>query len=118
MNWAMLIYAILTLCALLLTGFIVYVLIQFSRTLKGVNMLLEDLQKTVPSMLEKLDKTIASVSSEAQRVDEIMKSVEEIGEKVTATAEIAKEIISSPLIKIASLSAGAKKAINTLLGRE
>lgn len=118
MNWSMIIYAILTLCAVLLTGFIIYVLIQFSRTLKSINMLLEDMQKTVPSMLEKLDKTITNVSNETERVEEVVKSIEEIGEKVTATAEIAREIISSPLIKIASLSAGARKAINTLLGRE
>ncbi len=114
----MIIYTILTLCAILLTGFIVYVLIQLSRTLKSINTLLEEMQKTIPSMLEKLDKTITNVSNEAERVEEVMKSVEEISGKVTATAEIVREFISSPLIKIASLSAGAKKAINTLLGRE
>ncbi len=118
MNSAGFFYVIIAICAAVLTGFLVYVLFQFSRTLKAINMLLDDFQKTVPSMLEKLDKTLTSVNTEMERVDEIVKSFEEVGEKVTVTAEIIREIVSSPLIKLASFSAGARKALNTLLGKE
>ncbi len=106
---------ILVILAAILTLFFVYVLIQLSKTLGSINELIKDVNKQVPSLLEKLQITIDEVNSELGQVGEIVKSVEEISDKVNTTTNVVQEIISSPLIKLASFSAGAKKAISTLI---
>jgi len=74
-----------------------------------------DVQAEVTPLLSELRVTLDQVNSELDTVDEVVQSVQDIGDKVTATATVLQEIIASPLIKVASLSAGAKKAISVLL---
>lgn len=118
MNWSLIIDLILVSLVAVLVGFFAYALWQLSKILRTLNVLLKDAGKTIPPLLEKFEKTLDVVKSEVERAEEIMRSVEEVSEKVSAVGHLAQEIISSPLIKLASFSAGARKAIQTFLKRE
>ncbi len=118
MSWSLVIDLILVSLVAVLVVFFAYALWQLSKTLRSLNELLKDVGKTVPPLLEKVDKTLNVVNSEVERVEQIVHTIEEVSEKVTAFSHLAQEIISSPLIKLVSFSAGARKAIQTLLKRE
>jgi len=51
-------------------------------------------------------------------VDDIVESVQEVTDKISSTTRIAQEAISSPLIKIASYSFGARKALKSFLKKK
>lgn len=114
MNWYLVIYAILTILAIVLVFFISSVLLQLSRTLNSLNELIIDVKAEVTPLLTELQTTLDQVNDELSTVDDIVRSMQEVSDKVNATTTVAQEVISSPLIKIASFSAGAKKAISSL----
>lgn len=117
MSWYLILYVVLTILAAFLVFFICMALLRLSRTLESLNSMIIDVQAEVTPLLSELRVTIDQVNSELETVDDVVQSVQEIGDKVTATATVVQEIISSPLIKVASLSAGAKEAIGVLLKR-
>lgn len=117
MNLPLLLDTILVIVAVVLGIFFTYVLINLARALSSLNAILKEVGANLPSLLKRLEATLNDIDSELKRADEIMKAAEDISRKVNATTEVVKEIITSPLIKIASFSAGARKAINFLLKR-
>ncbi len=117
MNWYLVFYAVLTVLAVVLVFFIGSVLLNLAKTLNSLNALIIDVRSEVTPLLSELRTTLCQVNNELTTVDDIVKSVQEVSEKVNAVTAVAQEIISSPLIKLASFSAGAKKAVSTLLKR-
>ncbi len=115
MSWYFIMYVVLTILAAVLVFFICMVLLRLSRTLESLNSMIIDVQAEITPLLSELRVTIDQVNSELNTVDEVVQSVQEMGDKVTATATVLQEIIASPLIKVVSFSAGAKKAIGSLL---
>ncbi len=109
--------AVLTAALVILTVAVVFILIQMFRTLGNLNRLISDLGREVPPILSKLQRTVDEVNVELGRVDEIARTVQEVTDKVQVTMEVAQEVVSSPLIKLASLSAGTKKAWSSLVGK-
>lgn len=118
MNWPLVLNTALVVAAVALAVFFILVLIQLTKTLNSINEFVKEINRDVPPLLTKLQTTIDEVNDELGRVDEIVQTVQEVSEKVSVTTKIAQEIVSSPLIKVASISAGAKKAIDTLMGRK
>lgn len=118
MNLPLILDTVLVVVAVVLGIFFIYVLINLARTLSTFNSILKEVGSSLPSLLKKLETTLNDIDNELKRADEIMKSAEDITRKVNATAEVVKEVISSPLIKLASLSSGARKALNFLLKRD
>lgn len=118
MNWPLVLNVILVVVATALAVFFIMVLNQLTKTLSSINEFVKEINRDVPPLLTKLQTTIDEVNDELGRVDEIVQSVQEVSEKVSVTSRIVQEIISSPLIKVASFSAGAKKAFDTLVGKK
>lgn len=96
----------------------VAVLVQVTRLIANVNRTLADLDRELVPTLQKLQRTLDEVGGELDRVRGVVETVEEVGEKVSNTARLAQELISSPLIKAAGFGAGARRVIDTLRGRE
>lgn len=114
MDWGV----VLNIALVVLVIFGIAILAQLFRMLGSLNNLVKSINKEVSPLLTKLQTTIDDVNSELERVDEIVASVAEVSEKVQVTTRIAQEVISSPLIKLASFSAGTKKALASLIGRK
>jgi predicted PurR-regulated permease PerM len=108
-------YTVLTILAAILVFFICLVLVRLARTLESTNILITDVRTELTPLIGELRVTIDQINSELDNVDEIVQSVQDAGEKVTATASLIQKVVSSPVIKIASFSAGAKQALNVLL---
>ncbi|MDI6891842.1 MAG: DUF948 domain-containing protein [Actinomycetota bacterium] len=115
MNWALILDVTIALAVGALSIFLVVVLIQLSRTLRSINALVKDFNREIIPIFSKLQSTVDEVNTELARVDEIVKAVQEASDKVNATAEVARQLISPSLIKLASLSTGVKKAVTTLV---
>lgn len=96
----------------------VAVLVQLTRLIANVNRMLADLDKELIPTLVKLQGTLDEVGEELGRIKGVVETVEEVGDKVTKTARLAQELISSPLIKAAGFGAGARNFFDTLRGRE
>lgn len=106
MNWSLVLNGVLVVAVVVLVGFIVPVLIelwQISRIVK----------KELSPLISKLNTTIDEVNTELSRVDGIVQSAERVSKTVDSTTKAAQEVISSPLIKLVSISAGIKKALST-----
>lgn len=101
-----------------LAASIIYILLKVSRTLSNANKLIDDVSTEIGPILAKIQMTVDEVNLELGRVDEIVRVVQDVTDKVQLTASLTQEVISSPLIKLASFSAGTRKAMSNLMGRE
>ncbi len=108
---------ILTIALLVLIGFAVSALIQLKKTLVNVDTLVVNMDGQLKPLLNELNDTVKRVNSEIGRLDDIIGTVKDIGDKVSATTRVVNEIISSPLIRVASISSGAKEAIKKFVGK-
>ena len=113
MNWYYVLYIVLTLLGAILVSFICLALMRVARTLDSLNGLIIEVRTEIIPLLGELRTTLDQVNNELDTVDEIVQSVQDAGDRVTATATFLQKIISSPIIKVASFSAGAKEVINT-----
>jgi len=109
---------VLTIAALILFWFAISALIQLKKTLESIDTLAGNVDNQLMPLLTDLHEAVNKVNTELNRIDEIVLTVRDIGEKVNATTRVVHEIISSPLIKVASVSAGAKEAVRKLVSRK
>ena len=106
MDWALFLNIVLAAVAITLTIFVSMALFQLYR-------LIRDFRQHIKPILSALQTTMEDVNAELERVDEIMKSAEQVSKKVDTTTQVAQELIASPLIRIAAMSAGIRKAVST-----
>lgn len=86
---------------------------EFRRTLASIEKLANHLDTQVVPLASKADRALDEINEELVRVECIVRNVEDVSFKVGATAEVARHALSSPLVKLASWSAGMKKAVST-----
>lgn len=117
MTPSLVITAVVATATLVLIGFAISAVIQFKKTLVNIDDLVVNINKQLDPLLMDLHDTVRQLNGELGNITEITKSVKDIGDKVNATTRIVHEVISSPLIRVASISAGAKEAIKKLVKR-
>ncbi|MFQ5574326.1 MAG: DUF948 domain-containing protein [Terriglobia bacterium] len=105
-----------SLLTVVISGAIVVLAVAISLVLYQVIRILADVRKELRPILHSVKTMADDVNTELERVDDIMKSAAELSKKVDATGSIAQEVITSPLIRIAALSAGLRRTI-AVLGR-
>lgn len=107
MTVSIVLWIILTVAAVAVAVFTVLVLWQLFGILGRV-------KEEVTPILRKVEKTIDEINQDLARVDDIIKTGEQVVDKVNTTTKIAQEAISSPLIKLVSMGAGVKRAYDSL----
>jgi predicted PurR-regulated permease PerM len=117
-SWYLALQVVLTLGLLALIGFVINVLIQLHLTLKTFNALLHNLNRELPSILIKLQIALDGVNSELDKVEEIVNSFHEVSAKVQNTTGMVQRVVTSPVIRVASILSGAKTAVSSLVGRK
>lgn len=110
--------ALVSVGVLALVALGIAVLIQLQRLIANISRMLADLDREIIPTLRKVQVTLDEVHGELDRIHSVVRTVEEVGDKVSKTARLAQEVISSPLIKAAGLGAGARKVFDTIRGRE
>jgi hypothetical protein len=92
---------------------VVFSLIELRRTVTLARSTLTELDERLPPLMAKADATLDSLQQEIARADVIVESIRDVTQRVTSTADVAMQVLSSPLVKLAGLSAGMKKAVST-----
>ena len=79
---------------------------------------MEDIRKEVMPIVSNLQVTVDKTNEGLSMIDDVAKSVKDISSKFNLVVKVLQEVVSSPLIKLAGVSAGAKKVISTLVRGE
>lgn len=93
------------------------VLAQAFITLRNLGKLISDVNEEMVPILVRLKSTVDEVNSELGQVEDIVDSVHAVSERVQTVTRVLQEVMASPLIKIAGISAGTRRAFDTLFGR-
>lgn len=102
---------VLTAATVILVWFAVSALIQLKKTLLNVDTLVINMNEQLNPLLDDLHDAVKKVNNEMDRYEDVVGTVKDIGDKVSAVTRVVHEIVSSPLLKVASISAGAKDVI-------
>jgi uncharacterized protein YoxC len=110
-GWAAIIAAIAWAVLVLI---LVVVMFTLARVLESTKMLIDGIrQETVP-LLNEVTTTVTSVNKELERVDGMMEAAGNIVRSAERLTSVVERAVSSPLVKLASFSAGASRAYRRL----
>jgi uncharacterized protein YoxC len=113
---------LITLAVLVLTGFIVYIILELKKTISSLRVTVESLGKTIIPTVEELQMTLKSVrkiTDNAGVVSEEVKglsgSVREMSENVKYATEAVSRITTNSVVQISALKAGIKAGLGYLI---
>lgn len=110
--------AVLTVAVVALIGFVISAMIQLQKALVSADRLLKNINDQVAPISSNLISSLERVDGGLGRIDEVVRSVQEMSERVQHTMEVVREVITSPLVKVASFSAGTREAIKKFISRD
>jgi uncharacterized protein YoxC len=95
----------------LLVLFLALVLVNVFRVLESTKMLIDGIrQETVP-LLGEVRTTVSNVNRELDRADGLLESAGNIAKSAERLSGVVEKAVSSPLIKLMGLGAGASRAV-------
>jgi len=89
-------------------------LLNLFRVLESTKGLIDGVAEETVPLLGEVKTTVSSVNKELDRADGIVESAANITRSVERLTEVVEKTVSSPLIKVAAVSAGAAKAVKNL----
>lgn len=114
-DWALIVLAVFWAVLVL---FIALMLVNLVRVLESTRSLIDGIrQETVP-LLGEVKNSVVGVNKELDRVDGIMASAGNITKSVERVSAVVEKAVSSPLVKVIALSAGASKAVKRFRGEK
>ncbi len=90
--------------------FTAWLLYQLVRTMGILNHFIDDVRVETIPLMTRFQTTMDHVNKELDRVDGILTAVESMSEKANNATKVVQEVVTSPLVKAISVSAGAGKA--------
>lgn len=98
----------------LLVVFLALVLVNVFRLLESTKMLIDGIrQETVP-LLGEVRTTVSNVNRELDRADGLLESAGNIAKSAERLSGVVEKAVSSPLIKLMAIGAGASRAARRL----
>ncbi len=98
--------------------FAIAALIYLIITMRNINRFVIFMEKEATPVLSRLQKTLEKLGDELDKTVDIINDVHKVSERVNLTIQLVQEIVTSPFVKLAGLSAGAKKIIQSLRQKE
>jgi uncharacterized protein YoxC len=93
-----------------MAGFTAWVLYKVVVMLSITNLFLDEVrQETIP-LMTRLQTTMDHVNTELDRVDGVLTAVEGISKKTNEATKVVQEVVTSPVVKLIGVGAGASKA--------
>jgi uncharacterized protein YoxC len=83
-------------------------------TARSVRRLSDDLQETVPPLVERAGTTLTSIDSELKRINGVVSQIEEVSDRVTSTTRAAQGIVEAPVAAMTGLADSARRFFNVL----
>jgi uncharacterized protein YoxC len=98
----------------LLVLFLALVLVNVFRVLESTKMLIDGIRQEAVPLLGEVKTTVSSVNRELERADGLLESAGNIARSAERLASVVEKTVSSPLIKIAGIGAGASAALRRM----
>lgn len=89
------------------TAWVLYRLVQM---LGITNQFLNEVRVETIPLMTRFQTTMDHVNTELERVDGILSAVEGMTEKANSATKVVQEVVTSPMVKLIGLGAGASKA--------
>lgn len=100
----------------LLVLFMALVLVNIFRVLESTKMLIDGIRTETVPLLAEVQVTVKGVNRELERVDGLLASAGNITKNIERLSSVVENTVSSPLIKVAAMSAGAARAFRRFRG--
>jgi uncharacterized protein YoxC len=94
----------------LLVGFIAYPLVKLGKVLEETRRAVRGLSDGTLPLLEEVTTTVSTTNQQLARVDTITEHVESVSANVSSLTALFTATVGSPLIKVAALGHGLRKA--------
>ncbi len=92
-----------------------YALVRLAAVFKEIAAMLGDMTKEFVPILSRLQTTVDEVNSELGKIDEITGSVVHVTGAIQNTTSAVQSAISSPVKKMAGVSAGVSEAVSSFI---
>lgn len=89
-----------------------WLLFQLIRTMGILNRFLDEVRVETIPLMTRFQSTMDHVNNELDRVDGVLTAVESMSQKANNATKVVQEVVTSPIVKAISISAGAGKAYN------
>jgi uncharacterized protein YoxC len=90
----------LIVAALIVCGFAVFALLELVKTVRSVRTLSDELNRTVPPLIEKADAAVDVLSLELLRIDTIIGEVEDLSARVGRTVDVVQDTVNMPVTAV------------------
>jgi uncharacterized protein YoxC len=91
--------------------FLAYVLFRLAVVLQATTTMIDDIRKETVPLLHEVTGTVSGVNKELDRVDGMVESAGNIVRSAERISSVVEQTVSSPLIKVAAVGAGASRAL-------
>ncbi len=99
---------------IIFVGFAIWCVRELVATARSVRTLSDDLQKTLPPLIERAESTLDSVDLELKRINGVVSQIEEVSDRVTSTTRAAQGLVDAPVAAMTGLAEGALTFLRTL----
>jgi len=108
---------LITLAVLVLTGFIIYLILELKKTINSVKLSMESIERVIIPTVEELQMTLKSVRKitddvgvVTEEVKGLSGSIREIRENVQYVSEAVSAITKNSVVQVSGVKAGVKAA--------
>jgi ABC-type transporter Mla subunit MlaD len=105
---------VLYVALLVLTGVAVWGIREIVGSARSVRRLSDELEATLPGLIERADATLAAVNTELVRVNGVVTQLEDVSDRVSSTTRAAQGIVEAPAAAVAGLAEGARRFLTVL----
>jgi uncharacterized protein YoxC len=116
-------FGLITLAILVLTGFIIYIILELKKTISSLRITVESINKTLIPTVEELQMTFKSVRKitddvgvVSEEVKGLSGSVHEMSENVKYASEAVSRITTNSVAQISGVRAGIKAGFGYFIG--
>jgi uncharacterized protein YoxC len=90
------------------------VFLNLFRVLESTKLLIDGIREETVPLLSEVKATVSGVNRELDRADGLLESAGNIAKSAERVANVVEQTVSSPLIKVIALGAGASRAVRRL----
>lgn len=115
MDWTEILKASLSFFLIVSALALAFVLIKAGGTFTRLNIFLKRLDDEIIPLLSKLQVTMDEVNSQLGKTDDMLETLVDVTDKVESTTRAVQSVVSTPVKKVAGLSAGISETISSLI---
>jgi len=97
-----------------LAGFAIWGIREMVATARSMRTLTDELQQTLPPLIERAGATLTTVDAELGRINGVVSQIEEVSDRVQSTSRAAQEMVEGPAAVVSGLAESARRFFGVL----